>query len=146
MNWKGYGRKRSWANLRYHPDIWLKVLRKPTRNLNQCIRSADQDLNPGPHEYERGVPTILLWRSIPNYSVRVIYYSLVTEHTMLIYFSKLKVTLCERNVIHYVIFLIPDLFFLFEILWAVREDCLLISDPYRLQTDGRITLRWILER
>jgi hypothetical protein len=28
MNWKGYGRKQSWPNLRYFPNIFLEGLRK----------------------------------------------------------------------------------------------------------------------
>jgi hypothetical protein len=30
MNWKGYGRKRSWPNLRHHTGIWLEGRRKTT--------------------------------------------------------------------------------------------------------------------
>jgi hypothetical protein len=33
MNWKRCGRKWSWPNLRYYPDICLEGLRKTTRNL-----------------------------------------------------------------------------------------------------------------
>jgi hypothetical protein len=32
MNLKGYGRKRSWPNLRYYPEIYLEGLRKTTKN------------------------------------------------------------------------------------------------------------------
>jgi hypothetical protein len=32
MNWKGYGRKRSW--LRYYPGIFLEGLRKTAKNLS----------------------------------------------------------------------------------------------------------------
>jgi hypothetical protein len=28
INWKGYGRKWQWPNLRYYPDIFLEGLRK----------------------------------------------------------------------------------------------------------------------
>jgi hypothetical protein len=31
MNWKGYGRKRSWPNLKYGPRICLEGLRKTTK-------------------------------------------------------------------------------------------------------------------
>jgi hypothetical protein len=37
-NWKGFGRKLSWLNLRYHPGIRLEGLRKIARNLNQDSR------------------------------------------------------------------------------------------------------------
>jgi hypothetical protein len=33
LNWKGYGRKRSWPNLRCYPGICLERLRKTTKNL-----------------------------------------------------------------------------------------------------------------
>jgi hypothetical protein len=33
INWKGYGRKRSWRNLRHYPGICLEGLRKTTKNL-----------------------------------------------------------------------------------------------------------------
>jgi hypothetical protein len=44
MNWKGYGRKQSWPNLRYYPQISLKGQRKTTNSLG--IASPDHDLNP----------------------------------------------------------------------------------------------------
>jgi hypothetical protein len=47
MNWEGYGRKRSWPNLRYYPGIYLDGLRKATKNLSQDIRSRSRDLNLG---------------------------------------------------------------------------------------------------
>jgi hypothetical protein len=31
-NWKGFGRKWSWPNLRYYPGIHLEGLRKTTEN------------------------------------------------------------------------------------------------------------------
>jgi hypothetical protein len=33
MKWKEYGRKRSWPNLRYHPEICLEKLIKNMNNL-----------------------------------------------------------------------------------------------------------------
>jgi hypothetical protein len=47
MNWKRFGRKRSWP-LRYHPGIHPERLRKLTKNLNQDSRES----NPGPREYD----------------------------------------------------------------------------------------------
>jgi hypothetical protein len=35
MNNKGCGRKRSWPNLRYYPEIFLKGLRKTTINIRR---------------------------------------------------------------------------------------------------------------
>jgi hypothetical protein len=35
MDGNGYGRKRSWLNLRYHPSIWLEGLRKTTKYFSQ---------------------------------------------------------------------------------------------------------------
>jgi hypothetical protein len=48
LNWKGYGRKWSWSNWKYHSGIFLEGLRKATKNLGQ---SLDQDLNLGPPKY-----------------------------------------------------------------------------------------------
>jgi hypothetical protein len=55
MNWKECGRKRSWPNLRYYPNICLEDLRKSTKNLSQDSRYPGWDLNPGPPEYDAGV-------------------------------------------------------------------------------------------
>jgi hypothetical protein len=46
-NSKGYGRKRSWSNLRYYPGLCLEGLRKITKSLSQNIRSSDRDLKTG---------------------------------------------------------------------------------------------------
>jgi hypothetical protein len=56
MNWKGYGRKWSWANLGYYPRICLEGLRKTTKSC-QDSQSLDQDLNLGPPKYEAEVLT-----------------------------------------------------------------------------------------
>jgi hypothetical protein len=37
MNWKGWGRKKSWLNLRYFSSISPKRLRKATKNVSQNI-------------------------------------------------------------------------------------------------------------
>jgi hypothetical protein len=66
MNWKGYGRKWAWPNLRYYPGICLEGLRKATKNASQNNRSAGRDLNPGPPVYEAEVLIIRLRRSINN--------------------------------------------------------------------------------
>jgi hypothetical protein len=61
MNWKGYGRKQSWPNLRYYPGICLEGLTKTTKTsvriagLQNKIRT--QDLPP---EYEAG-PSFMLY-------------------------------------------------------------------------------------
>jgi hypothetical protein len=58
MNWKGYGRKWSWPNLRYYPRISLEVLRKTMENLSQYSWTLGQDLNLGPKKkYEGAVLT-----------------------------------------------------------------------------------------
>jgi hypothetical protein len=33
MNWKEYGRKQAWPNLRYYPSICLEELRKTMKKL-----------------------------------------------------------------------------------------------------------------
>jgi hypothetical protein len=57
MNSKGYGKKRSWPNLRYCPGICLDGLRKTTKKLSQDSKSVGRDLNPGPPDYKTGVLT-----------------------------------------------------------------------------------------
>jgi hypothetical protein len=47
MNWKEFGRKRAWPNLRHNPGI--------------CLGG---DLNPQPHKYEAGLITTRLLRSV----------------------------------------------------------------------------------
>jgi hypothetical protein len=37
MNWKRFGRKLSWPNLRYCPDVYLEELRKITVNLSHDV-------------------------------------------------------------------------------------------------------------
>jgi hypothetical protein len=56
LNWKGGARKWSWPKLRYYPGIWPKRLRKTKRN-SQDSQPHDRYLNPGPPQYEAGVPT-----------------------------------------------------------------------------------------
>jgi hypothetical protein len=51
MKWQGYGRKRSWPDLRYYPGIFVEGLRKTTKNLSQESRSLSRDLNSGPADY-----------------------------------------------------------------------------------------------
>jgi hypothetical protein len=57
MNLKGFGRKWSWPNLRYYPDIYLEGFRKTMENLSQDSQFSGQDLNPGPPQYEVGMLT-----------------------------------------------------------------------------------------
>jgi hypothetical protein len=64
MNWKLRGRKRSWPNLRYYPGIFLEEQRNTTNILSQDRRSLDRDFNPGPPEYDAGVLTTRLRRSV----------------------------------------------------------------------------------
>jgi hypothetical protein len=33
VNWKGFGKKRSWPNFKIYPGILLEILRKITKNL-----------------------------------------------------------------------------------------------------------------
>jgi hypothetical protein len=57
MNWKGYGRKWSWTNLRKYTGICLERLMKTMKTLHQDIRSSGQDLSFGSPEYESGMLT-----------------------------------------------------------------------------------------
>jgi hypothetical protein len=55
MNWKEFGSKRSWSNLRYYCDTRLESLRKTTKHLRQDLRSTGRDLIPGHPAYKAGV-------------------------------------------------------------------------------------------
>jgi hypothetical protein len=58
MNWKIYGRKRSWPNLRHYPGNCPEGLRKPSTTLSQDSRSSGRNFNPEPPVYKAGVLTI----------------------------------------------------------------------------------------
>jgi hypothetical protein len=64
INWKGYGKKRLWHNLRLYHGIFLERLRKITADFSQNIRSPGRDLNPGHPEYKARVLTSQRRRSI----------------------------------------------------------------------------------
>lgn len=53
MNWKECGKKCSWCNLRYYPDICLAGLSKITKKLNQQSQCPSWDPNWTPPEYEQ---------------------------------------------------------------------------------------------
>jgi hypothetical protein len=58
MNWKGYGRKWLWPNLRYCPWICVEVLRETMKNLSHGNWFLGQELNRRPPKYEIGVVTM----------------------------------------------------------------------------------------
>jgi len=45
MIWKGYRRKRFWANLRFYPEKFPVNLRKTTKNFSQGSQWLSKDLN-----------------------------------------------------------------------------------------------------
>jgi hypothetical protein len=51
-NWKGYGKKRSWNDLRYYTGICLEELRATTKISSDNSRCSVWDLNPRLPEYE----------------------------------------------------------------------------------------------
>jgi hypothetical protein len=54
-NWKGFGKKRQWSNLRYYPGIHVNGLSKIKNNLGQENEYAGLDLNPVPAAFEAGL-------------------------------------------------------------------------------------------
>jgi hypothetical protein len=54
LNWRGYGRKRPWPDLRYYPGICLEGQRKATKTQSG---EPNRDLNPGPPKYKAGFLT-----------------------------------------------------------------------------------------
>lgn len=57
MNWKCYGRKRSWPDSVYFPGIYLEGLKK--ENISQDGLSSGPDLNRGSSEYGTEVKKML---------------------------------------------------------------------------------------
>jgi hypothetical protein len=83
IHFKGYGRKRSWSYERYYPSICMEGPIKHKRNLSQDNWSLDQDLNPGPLEYEVGLIT-----NQPQCSIFPLYHtSLTTVNYYLLSFN-----------------------------------------------------------
>jgi hypothetical protein len=64
LNWKRFGKKRPWPNLRYYLGICLEGLRKATESLSQDSRLLGRDLNPEPSDYEAEVLITRLRRSV----------------------------------------------------------------------------------
>jgi hypothetical protein len=60
INWKRFGRKRSWPNLRNYPSISLERLRKTTKTPSQDSRCPGRNFNLGPPEYEATRPQSVL--------------------------------------------------------------------------------------
>jgi hypothetical protein len=54
MNWKGYGRKWSWPNLKYYAGTCLEGLKKTTKTLTQDEQSVGKDLNLEPSYMKQG--------------------------------------------------------------------------------------------
>jgi hypothetical protein len=87
MSWKGYGRKRSWPNLKYYLCIFRDRIGKTTKNLTKIILSpgfSAQDT--GPPRYEGRLPTIWSLRSVRRFLVYLTMFSqlhrLYTSHRM----------------------------------------------------------------
>jgi len=57
MNCKGFGKKRSLANLRYYSGICRGGTEESHEKLSQDSQSPGGGLKPGPVEYEAGVLT-----------------------------------------------------------------------------------------
>jgi hypothetical protein len=64
MNWKGFGRKRSWPNFKALCRHSLDGLMKTTKSSVRIAGHWGQDLNPRPPEYEDGVLTTQARRSV----------------------------------------------------------------------------------
>jgi hypothetical protein len=64
MNWKGFGRKRSWPNFKVLFPNSPGVTSEYHENFSYDSRSPGQDLKPGPPEYEEEVITIQLRRFV----------------------------------------------------------------------------------
>jgi hypothetical protein len=66
MNWKGYGRKRSWSNIRYLPRVT-----KETHKKAQDCRSPDWNLIPSPPECESEVLITQSQRSVKSFKIKL---------------------------------------------------------------------------
>jgi hypothetical protein len=65
LNWRGYGRKRPWPDLRYYSGICLEGRRKATKTQSG---EPNRDLNPGPPKYKAGFLTQTR-RSVEGYDI-----------------------------------------------------------------------------
>jgi hypothetical protein len=63
---KGYGKKRSWPNLRYYPNICSEAPMKTMKNLGQDSRSLGWNFNPGPSKYKAGMLTNQSWHLVTD--------------------------------------------------------------------------------
>jgi hypothetical protein len=64
MNWKGFGRKRSWPNFKVLSRNSLEGLRKTVKILIRIAGCRGQKSNTGPPEYEAVVLTTQLRRPV----------------------------------------------------------------------------------
>lgn len=60
MNWKVYGKKRPWSNLRCYTGIYLEALGESTKELTQFSIFPGRELNPRPPEYKEGMTSTRL--------------------------------------------------------------------------------------
>jgi hypothetical protein len=51
MNWKGFGRKGSWSDLRHYPRIFLVRLRNTTKIISQDNRCPRRHSNQAPPKH-----------------------------------------------------------------------------------------------
>jgi hypothetical protein len=84
MKWKRFGRKRSCSYFNVLSGIRLEGRTKIMKNLSQDSRSPGRDLKPGSPEYEAGVLTTRLRRSVPHYEMSAVF-PFIFKNSFLIY-------------------------------------------------------------
>jgi hypothetical protein len=52
MYWKGFGKKQSRPNLRHYPGLFLEIMWKITKNINQDSSHPWRDSNRAPPEHK----------------------------------------------------------------------------------------------
>jgi hypothetical protein len=62
---KGWGRRRTWPNLRHYSEFRLEGLRYTTKDRSQYSRTPCRGLNSGPLKYEAGLLHTRSLRSVP---------------------------------------------------------------------------------
>jgi hypothetical protein len=67
MNWRGYGRKRSWSNIKVLSRMLSGGIEEDDENFSQYSQFLGRNFNPGRPEYEAELLTTRPLRSVKIY-------------------------------------------------------------------------------
>jgi hypothetical protein len=72
MKWKGFATNRPCSNSRRNSGNCLEVLKKTTNNLSQDSLSPGRDLNADSYQYESGMLTTRVRRSVKSCQIQAV--------------------------------------------------------------------------